>query len=211
MHRFIERVLFVWDNNPSAISMDAIYNKSSLGRPFLAHCNWFCHVGYDKGLHPTPYYNDKHEQVKFILNIIDFKVPILYYFQFAFFQFLVLCICIEIEVFFQFCFKPPSLSNLIMSNQVWCMTSFASKTSRWFHWSNSRMSYFLMSTKDGKQLPKGVVLFDKRIFFDYRYKVRFSPNFSIWICQLFSLRHVNYKKKSSWCNVKVFAQYSNLV
>jgi len=137
------------------------------------HCNWFCHVGYDKGPCPTPYYIDKHEQVKFILNTLDFKVPIHYYFQSAFFQFLVLCTCIEIKVFFQFCFNPPSLSNLIMSSQVWCMTP-ASKTSRWFHWSNSRMSSFLMSSRDVKTCPKRCgILWQKTICFYYMYKVRF--------------------------------------
>jgi hypothetical protein len=30
-------------------------------------------------------------------------------------------------------------------------------------------------------------------FFDYMYKVWFLPDFSIWICQLFSLRYVSYK------------------
>ncbi len=118
------------------------------------HINWFYHVGYDRKLRPTPYCNDKHEQVRFILNTIDFKVPILYYFQFSLFQFLVLCTCIEIEVFFQFCFNLPSLSNLIMSSQVWCMTFSTSKTSKWFHWSNSRMPSFLMSTRDVKISPK---------------------------------------------------------
>ncbi len=48
-------------------------------------------------------------------------------------------------------------------------------------------------------------------FFDYMYKVRFSPDFSIWIFQLFRLRHVSYKNISSWCNMKVFTRYSNLV
>ncbi len=157
--------VFCVGQQPLAISPDAIYIKSSLGRPLLAHCNWFCHVEYDKGPHPTPYWNDKHEQVRFILNIIDFKVPILYYFQFAFFQFLVLCTCIEIEVFFQFCFNPPSLSNLIMSSQVWCMIFPTSKTLRWFHWSNSRMSTFIMSTRDVKTSPKRCgTLWQKEVF-----------------------------------------------
>jgi hypothetical protein len=30
-------------------------------------------VGYKKGPHPPPHYNNKHEQVRFILNIMDFK------------------------------------------------------------------------------------------------------------------------------------------
>ncbi len=147
---------------------EAIYIKSSLRRPLLAHCNWFRHVGYHRGPRPTPYYNDKHEQIRFILNTIDFKVPILYYFQFALSQFLVLCTCIEIEVLFLFCFNRPSLSNLIMSSQVWCMTSSTSKTSRWFHWSNSRMSFFLMSTRDVKTSPKRCRIFwHKRVFWLY--------------------------------------------
>jgi hypothetical protein len=168
---------------PSAISLDAIYIKSSLKRPLLAHCNWFCHVGYDRGPHPTPYYNDKHEQVKFILNTIGFKVPI--YFQYAFFQFLVLCTCIEIKVFFQFCFNPPCLSHLIMSSQVWCMTPSTSKTSRWFHWSNSKMSSFLMSTRDMKTCPKRCgTLWHKRVFLTIC--TRFDS------CLIFPFEFVNY-------------------
>ncbi len=172
-----ESVLCV-GQQPLVISMDAIYIKSSLGRPLLAHCNWFRHVRYDRGPHPTPYCNDKHEQVRFILNTIDFKVPILYYFQFAFFQSLVLCTCIEIEVVFQFCFNPTCLSNLIMLNQVWCMTSSASKTSRWFHWSNSRMSSFLMSTRYVKISPKRCgILWHKRVFLTICTKFDFHPIF----------------------------------
>ncbi len=170
---------------PLAISLDAIYIKSSLRRPLLAHCNWFRHVGYDRGPRPTPYYNDKHEQVRFILNTINFKVSILYYFQFAFFQFLVLCTCIEIEVFFQFCFNPPCLSNLIMSSQFWCMTVFASKTSRWFHRSNSRMSSFLMSTRDVKTSPKRCgILWHKRVFFTICMRFNSRP--------IFPFEFVNY-------------------
>jgi hypothetical protein len=73
------------------------------------------------------------------------------------------------------------------------------------------MSSFLMSTRYVKTSPKRCgILWHKRVFFDYMYKVQFSPDFSIWIFQLFSLRsrHVSYINISSWCNMKVFTHYS---
>jgi hypothetical protein len=104
---------FCVGRQPSATSLDALYFKSSLKWPLLAHCNGFHHVGYE-------------------------RILVLSCFQFHSFQFLALCI--EIEVLFQFCFNPLGLSNLITSSQVWCMISFASRASTWFHWSNSRSS-----------------------------------------------------------------------
>ncbi len=203
--------VFCVGQEPSAISLDAIYIKSSLGRPLLAHCNWFRHVWYDRGPCPTPYYNDKHEQVRFILNTINFKFPILYYFQFALFQLLVLCTCIEIEVFFQFCFNP----MFIKFDNV-----KPSLVHDFFHIQNIKMIP-LVQFKDvifldvykrcENKSEKMWYSLTQKSFFYYMYKVWFLADFSIWICQLFSLRHVSYKNISSWCNVRVFAHYNNLV
>jgi hypothetical protein len=67
---------------PSATSLDALYLKNSSGWPLLAHYNGFHHAGYEKEPRPPPHCKDKHEQIKFTLNIMDFKVPILSYFQY---------------------------------------------------------------------------------------------------------------------------------
>ncbi len=74
---------------PSTTSLDTIYFKSSLGWPFLAHYSGFHHDGYERG---PPHCNDRHEQVRFILNTIDFKVLVLSCFQSTSFEFLTLCI-----------------------------------------------------------------------------------------------------------------------
>ncbi len=148
---------------PLTTSLDAIYFKSSPKWPLLAHYSGFHHVGYKRGPCPPPHYNDKHEQVRFILNTIDFKVPVLSCFQSTSFQFLTLCI--EVEIFFQICFNPPSLSNLITSKQVWCITFSMPKASGWFHWSNSRMSLILMFTRNVKTSPKRCgTLWCKKVF-----------------------------------------------
>jgi hypothetical protein len=99
-----------WENvlclgrQPSTTSLDALYLYSSFRWPFLAHCSGFHHARYAKGPHPPPHYNDRHEQVRFKLNIVDFKLPILSSYQYVFFVFFVLCI--EVEVLCQFCFNP---------------------------------------------------------------------------------------------------------
>ncbi len=118
-----------------------------------------------------------------------FQSSNLYYFQSTFFQFLVLCTCIEIKVFFQFGFNPPCLSNLIMSSQVWCMIPSTSKTLRLFHWSNPRMPFFFMFTRDVKTCPKRCGTFwHKRIFFTIC--TRFDS------CLIFPFEFVNYLVKT---------------
>jgi len=94
---------------PSIINLDAIYIKSSFKRPLLAHCNLFRHVGYDKGLCPTPYCNDKHEQVKFILNTIDFKVLIFITFILHSFNSLFSALALKLNFSFNFVSTPMSI------------------------------------------------------------------------------------------------------
>jgi hypothetical protein len=74
LQRFNGRMSYVWDNNHRLQSLDALYLYSSPRWPFLAHCNGFHHVGYKKGPCPPPHCNDKHEQIRFKLNIMNFKV-----------------------------------------------------------------------------------------------------------------------------------------
>jgi hypothetical protein len=110
----------------------------------LSNCSGFHHIGYERRPHPLCHYYDKHEQVRFKLNNMDFKILVLSIF------FLFLAFYIEVEVFYQFCFNPPSMLNLITWSLVWSMVSSASKASAWFHWSNSRMWSVPMSIKDVK-------------------------------------------------------------
>ncbi len=86
--------------------LDAIYIKSSFKIPLLAHCNLFRHVGYDKGLRPTPYCNDKHEQVKLILNTIDFKVLIFITFNLHYFDSLFCALALKLKFSFNFASTP---------------------------------------------------------------------------------------------------------
>jgi hypothetical protein len=44
----------------------------------------FHHVGYKKGPHPPLHYNDKHEHVRFKLNIMNFKILVLFCYYFVF-------------------------------------------------------------------------------------------------------------------------------
>jgi hypothetical protein len=143
-----------WENvlcvgrQPSATSLDALYHYSSSRWPLLAHCSGFHHVGYERGIHPPPHYNGKHEQVRFKLNTMDFKILVLSIF------FLFLTFYIEVEVLYQFCFNPLGMLNLITWSLVRCMISSASKALTWFHWSNSGMWSISMSTRDVKTRQK---------------------------------------------------------
>ncbi len=105
----------------------------------------FNHVGYKRRPHPLRHYNDKHEQVRFRLNAMDFKIPVLSI------SFLFLAFYIEVEVIYEFCLNAPSILNLITWSLVWCMISSASKALAWFHWSNSSMRSVPMSTRDVKK------------------------------------------------------------
>ncbi len=89
----------------------------------------FNHVGYKRRPHPLRHYNDKHEQVRFRLNAMDFKIPVLSI------SFLFLAFYIEVEVIYEFCLNASS----------------ASKALAWFHWSNSSMRSVPMSTRDVKK------------------------------------------------------------
>ncbi len=104
---------YLCGRQPLVTSLNALYLKSSTKWHLLAHCGGFNHAGYKRRPCPPPCYNDRHEKVRFTLNTMDFKVLIFSCFQSVSFQFLALCIEI---VIFQFCFNPPCLSNLIMSN-----------------------------------------------------------------------------------------------
>ncbi len=150
---------------PSAISMDAIYIKSSLKRPLLAHCNYFHHVGYDRGPRPTPYYNDKHEQIKFILNTINFKVPIFITFNLHSFNSFFCALALKLKLSFNFSSTPHAY-------QIW---SCQAKLGAWLlpnpkHWDDSigpiqGCHLFLCLQEMWKHVPKDVVLFDTREFF----------------------------------------------
>jgi hypothetical protein len=154
---------FCVGQQPLATSLYVLYLKNSLEWPLLAHYSGFHHAGYKRRPRPPPHYNDKHEQVRLILNTTYFKVLVLSLFQYGSFQ--RLSLCIKIEIFFQFCLNPLGLSNLIMSSHVWCMISFASKALAYFHWSNPRMSSVPMSTKDVKTSQGRLgILWCKRMF-----------------------------------------------
>jgi hypothetical protein len=145
--------------------MDAIYIKSSLERTLLAHYNYFHHVGYDRGPHPTPYYNHKHEQVKFILNTIDFKIPIFITFNLHSFNSLFCALALKLKFSFNFSSTPHVY-------QIWlCQAKFGG----WFlphpkHWDDSigpiqGCHIFFMSTRDVKTCPKRCgILWHKRVF-----------------------------------------------